>query len=300
MSSRDLAALRAFIQQRRQSQPKIKGLREEVGCLLLAGMVAATGLVLAPQSVPLAILGGICSAPLWGLLIFGISRLIYNRRLRTARAASRAALVIDFLEESVRKNRLHKDVDPVAVQILEACASYRHRIATLLGGAVWERRARVEHWARVRSDSLRSADEAMDDVILICQPYIGRGVGRKSIDWKGFLKELADGDIEDAFEALIGQDDDKKRKSKSKDLPSRGKSELGDSSSMPANLRPAYDIALKLKSLAAELEASTEAAASAPGSTGEGSSIDSVLEQLRQVHRAEAELDDGFHLRQGE
>lgn len=299
MSSRDLAALRAFVQERKRSQPKIKGLREEVGCLLFLLLVGATAMAIAPQSVPFAIFASICSAPLWGLLLFGVSRLIYNRRLSRSRRASRAANVIDFLEESVRKNRLHKDVDSVAVQILEACASYWHRIATLLGGAVWERRARSEHWAKVRADSLRSADEAMEDVLLICEPYIGKGVGKKSVDWKGFLKELADGDIEDAFEALIG-DDDKKRKSKSKPPSSRGKGELADSGTMPENLRPAYDIALKLKSLAAELEASTESAASATGPVLESSSIDSVLEQLRQVHQAEAELDDGFHLRQGD
>lgn len=299
MSSHDLAALRAYIQERKQSQPRVKGLREEVGCLLFLALVGGTVWVIWPQNVPAAVLGGVCSAPLWGLLVFGISRLIASRRRDKFRSLSRAADVVDFLDESVRKSRLHKDVDPSAAQILEACASCRHRIAMLLSGSVWDKRARSEHWAKVRSDTLRSADEAMDDVLLICRPYIGKDFGKKSVDWKGFLKELADGDIEDAFEALVGYGD-KRRMSKSKGDWSRGKREVGGYGSMPANLRPASDIAFKLKSLVAELESSTESASTSTGPSEEASSIDSVLEQLRQIHRAEAELDGGFRLRQGD
>jgi hypothetical protein len=190
--------------------------------------------------------------------------------------------VLSDISESVRRRQLEKWVYPPAGQILEACALHYSRI--------------VKH-APAGSSAPQASLAAFREAVRICGPMLWRrsprswlegllSGGFRSADsraWNKVLGDFLEGDIDDAVRRasnLLRGEPDRERL---------------DMDSLPRELQPAYDIALKLKHLAYEVEAGRSRQVATSATSG----LDDALRELGEIRRAERELDSETRLRQG-
>lgn len=186
--------------------------------------------------------------------------------------------VVQQFHASLHRRRLHKELDPVAGQLLEACAFYYQKIQASLTGSAWN--AAGTHRNALRTQILAAADAAMEQALILCSSCFGRPRGKDKDDWRDKIEDLIDLDIVDAVEGLTGY-------------------KMGDEARnvyRSPHLQQIFpyvrEIAEKIKLLATETEemASSQTAGQPTGIEGT-SSIDLVLSEMRSVQQAEAELD---------
>ena len=208
-----------------------------------------------------------------------------NRASRTAEDERRfqAYGVVQQFHGSLHRRRLHKELDPVAGQLLEACAFYYMKIRTSLDGATWN--AAGSHRQALRSQVLAAADTAMEQALILCSSCFGRPRGKDKDDWRDKIEDFIDLDIVDAIEGLTGYKlgDEKRNVYRSPHLP---------------QIFPyVREIAEKIKLLYEETEQMAQSIGKEHTSGIEGtSSIDLVLSEMRSVRQAEAELDQHHRL----
>lgn len=189
---------------------------------------------------------------------------------------------IDQYHASLSRRKLHRELDPVAAQLLEACAHYWKRVQATLGGPFWTGSLSAAYRG-VREEAIEAADRAMDEAVVLCASCMGAPSKSKADDLKSVFQDFADLDISDAMEGL-------KRiaKADSRDYAHR-------SPNLQTVFEPVRDIAEKLKMLSSEVErmsqrAMTETKLSGGLTTG-AASLDDVLGDIRSIQQAEAELD---------
>jgi hypothetical protein len=205
---------------------------------------------------------------------------IVNGRLKEPRTDAERfrvhawATVQEFRARSGPK-RLRKSLHPAACQVLEASAFHRARVKEVLNSPAWTQLVDSGgQWKQVRQQSMDAADLAMLEALTAARGYLGKDSNRDR-DWEDIFRGFASGRIEDAFESLgelLGWDRDE---------------DFSRWEVLPEPLRPVYDVALKLRTLATELEARAKASI-VPTSNSE--SIDLVLENLAALRNAEHEL----------
>lgn len=179
------------------------------------------------------------------------------------------------------RKKLHRELDPMAGQLLEAAAFHYTRIVVGLNGPFWTSAELPHHWLAVRAQILEAADDAMEDATMLCADCIGKPPRSRKDDFRDAVEGFGDLAWVDALQQL-GQVVSAKEDRYAYKSPQMG-----------VIFEPVREIAEKLKLLAEEverrsLEVSRESAAQQyPASD----SIDEVLGAMRSLHEAEAELD---------
>jgi len=271
---KSLPYLNGYLQEMGQDEPVRRGWNWGYAPLaFIAGAPIGIFLVnTTPIPGPLAFFGS----------IFGLGALfsIVNGRLKEPKTEAekfrvRAWAAVQQFRERAGPKRLRKSLHPAASQVLEACAFHRARVKQILETPAWSQLVESGgQWKQVKTQSMEAADLAMLEALTASQGYLGKE-GARDRDWEDIFRGFASGRIEDAFESLgelLGWD-------KNEDF---SRWEV-----LPQPLRPVYDLALKLRTLATELETRAREA-NLPVSNND--SIDSVLANLAAIRTAEQEL----------
>lgn len=281
----DLPYLGAYLEEALARPPLRQGLPALVGCFvpLGIGVLAASALHINAFASVFAFFGGTVLAFIAGQFLD--RHLSQPRNEQEVKRARTTEIVHRLASDGA--NKTAKNVVPLAGQLLESCALQRARIYSALRTQAWDSRAEETHWRSVRDQSLKAADEAMDEAILLCDPFVGKAFGKGKGDWREMVAEVL---VAPSLGDALGR----------VDQMLRGTPDIEgyDAANLPAPLRPVHGVASKLKALAKEVEAAAEQRARSV-TIESGNSIDSALEQLQAIRLAETELDDSAHLRQG-
>lgn len=260
-----------------------------MGC---AGLVAAVPLAIA---VPIML-----SAPWWvslmaPFLVLPIMAAVWvhlYRRAGRPRSAEeerqmRLQETLQAYHKLRKEKRLHKWIDPVALQLLEAASYHWSRLQDSLNGPFWTGPNLPLHYAAIRDQARQSADQGMAEMVTLAQSCIGKPENDRKKDVESVFDSLFDLEVADALTGLrdIAQGD-----------PTRYSYHTEASRGI---FEPCRQIAERLKDLADEIETvKVQAAMQQVNDTRAASAdtLDMVLEELRAVKRAETELEDQPHL----
>lgn len=165
-----------------------------------------------------------------------------------------------------------KQVHPFAARLLEGCAYHRSRVLAAVQKPGWE----LAHLRTLREQSVKAANDAMDDALEICSGFAGPGHSRGAA-WKDLAQDFAEGQIGDALKRLSTM------------LEADRPGEIIDRKKLPPELWPAYEIAVKLQTLASEMETTSKGLLepAAP----QTNALDQVLSDLAAIKQAERELE---------
>jgi hypothetical protein len=272
---RDLPNLRAYVQKRAMNDPIRRGVwKSGLGCVGLLGF-AAVGTW---ASIEFLSWWFAMPALLFSMGLGAGIMTILDQAIRQPRDdAERHQVQLHGLFKAIAGmggKRIQKEVDPVAAQILEACAIQRERVISSLSSPMWTSRGNNEMWRSVRDESLAAAESAMEEAVVLASPFIGPGRGREEDEWYKVVTDFLDKGVGAAIRRV--------------DRLMAKRAPL-DEASVPKALRPAFEVAMKLQALADEVESAAETAMTAPSSAG--SSLDQALQNLKAVQEAEQELD---------
>ncbi len=178
------------------------------------------------------------------------------------------------------QNRLHKWVDPAAIELLEAAAYHWTRVVSALDSPFWTSKTLPTHWQAVRDHSLAAAEAAMDDLLILAQACIGQPAKDRKSELKGVFEGLIDLDIADALQGLKAIAGSDWQRYAFHSPNSRVVFEAG------------RQVAERLKLLGDEVERMAQQAAieTTGAQVGAPQSIDVVLTELKAVQQAEDEL----------
>lgn len=230
-------------------------------------------------------------AALAGCAVFGVASLavgatvVRRQRLQNDPEARRRSEVARFageLKQLSEQRKLHRWVDPVALQYLEASAYQWARLRSALSGAQWSGPDVPPYWAGLKKQAEQAADLAMGDLMILCKGCVGPPRQDKESEIKGIVEDLVDLDIADALQGL--------KRMASSDWTAYAH----QSPQLAAVLPTVRSVSERLASLAEEIGAkSAEFAQTGLPPMGARSvdSIDVVLGELRAVEQAEQELD---------
>lgn len=189
-----------------------------------------------------------------------------NRPINPNKAITDEARAVRLqLKESLTHNRLHREMHPSAVALLEAAAHSWKRIQDTTAGPYWSNPDLPVHYKGVREKALTSADQAMTEVLLHLRSAI-KPVGQPKTLMEGLHSVL------DAIGVSV--------------------SSVPGDEPLPEGFTSATIVAKGLSELAAEIEKTSIRAVTATSSaTDSGDSIRKTLEDLRQIREAESELE---------
>jgi hypothetical protein len=201
-------------------------------------------------------------APIFGGI--GVALSSWYRKPRTSEEARkrdvRAAAKI--FKALVDNHRLHRDLDPNSLLVLEECAHHWMRVKIAFTTGQWQESSLPHTYVTARDAALRSATEAMEDVLLAYREVLPKSVdGRSPMDY-----------IDEALEAFT----------------IKGKSGLRP---IPPSFAIARDVADRLRTLADEAERLAFQSRQSEGFRP-GRSLDSALSGLRDLRAAEEELEE--------
>lgn len=190
------------------------------------------------------------------------------------------------------QKKLHKWVDPVILQVLEAGAYHYARVKTVSGSVKWRSMTLPGHWTSIRDQADDSADKAMSELVLMASHCIGEPDKDRKKDFENVVEDFFDLEIADSLAQL------------KRVTTSSWKDYAYQSPIARQIFEPAKDIAERLKLLADELEKMDEGmpiemkVGAGPVSTRATSadSIDLLLGEMKAVREAENELGDQENL----
>lgn len=237
------------------------------------------------------VLAGILTA---GTLI-GIASLFtfFNRQRKLERDPSeqrrrtirKAASEVRELEV---QGKLHKWMDPLALQTLEVGAFHWNRIQTTLKGTQWGRRNLPAYWRDIKASVLRASTEGMGDLLLLTSNCIGPPQKDRGNDFQEVISKFANLDISSGLQGL-------------KEVATADWTTYAHQSSQGrAVAEHGRLIVERLASLADDVESrSTEISVSSATTGGLSSleSLDEVLSNLKSVRHAEDELEERIRTR---
>lgn len=280
--SRDLQALRAYAKERSSVEPITRGRTLQTAggfAVFLMGLVGAWAIG-TYWTWWLVGLGFVLGAGISGSILSSMVSAVRRPRTEEEKVAVQVHGLLKSLG-NMGKQKVRTNVDPVAGQILEACVIHRNRIIASLDSVAWTTRAVNEPWKSVRDQARIAAEAAMDEALILCSPFIGAGRGVKDEEeWGKVITDFLDKGVGAAIRRV--------------DKILAPKKPL-DISQVPSQLRPAFDVASKLQSLADEVDATSEAAAAETSTAG--ATLDQALSNLRAIQQAEKELDESLQQR---
>jgi hypothetical protein len=258
---------------------------------LLSGLLGgpAAFLALRALGLPLALLAALMVAGA-GLALAWLADRHFEANAPPEQAKRKAAYKIAGQFRSLESQRkLHKWMDPMILQLLEAAAYHWTRVRTALTGPAWSAKDLPEHWKAVRQSALGAADDGMRDLVLMAQPCVGPPQRDRGRELKEVFESFVDLEIADALQGLksISQTD---WAAYSHQSPVAGEA-----------FNPMRVVAEKIKDLADEVEDLSLELAHQTGDRSlshAGRSIDVVLSELKAIKQAESELEHE-RLRQG-
>lgn len=216
---------------------------------------------------------------------------ILEKKIRTPRDADEARrfeawAAAGEMRTLDSQRRLYKNIDPVAMQLMEAAAFHWTRVISATEGAYWSSPNLPAHWQAVRSQAIAAADAAMEELVLLCHTCMGTPQRDRKTDLKDVFEDFIELDIGDALQGLR-----QLTKADWQDYAHR-------SPNAAIILEPGKQIAERLRDLADEVESmSSQVLAEEPGRSASSAitSLDVVLSEMRTVRQAETEL----HQQQG-
>lgn len=180
-----------------------------------------------------------------------------------------------------QRRKLHREVDGVALQLLEAISYWYLRALDILNSGVWVSPDLGGQWKGVRAQALGALDAALFEALVLCQQCIGQPPKKKNLS--DFIEDILDLDILDALEGLkVGS----------------GRRFRGyESPHIRVVFEPVRDLAERIKSLAEEVETLSKDLLSSQRSVlgarlGGDASIELVLREIKELRKAESELDE--------
>lgn len=190
------------------------------------------------------------------------------------------------------QKKLHKWVDPVILQVLEAGAYHWARVKTVSASQKWRSMTLPGHWTSIRDQADDSADKAMAELVLMASHCIGEPEKDRKKDFENVVEDFFDLEIADSLAQL------------KRVTTSSWKDYAYQSPIARQIFEPARDIAERLKLLADELEKMDAEmpiemkVGAGPVSTRATSadSIDLLLGEMKAVREAENELGDQENL----
>lgn len=222
-----------------------------VGTMMMASILG-TWLVLA-------------AAVLAPLALFPVVR-NYKRQQQSPEAARREEVreVGLRMREMIEQRRLHRDIDPGSLTLLEESARCWSRAHAAFESPYWTSTTLPLDYQAARDKARSAADESMGDILLLYRNHVPERVGsRPAMDY-----------VDEALENFVF----------------KGRT---DSRMPPPAFHTARHVAEKLKSLADEAEALGQDGvrdASIPAPPVVGHSLEAALCELRTIREAEEEL----------
>ncbi len=258
-----------------------------VGCAtgFVAGMVClASGIITSwgsPIEVILMAAAGLTAGVFLGRFLAGF-RQRFDRESVQRRSQVYSALDRYYQYKGART--LAKNIDPVAIKVLEAGAFYWTQVMAALESPVWNSEGDKSYYDSVKSEILDAADHAMDELAVLGSHCIGKPLHTAPDDLKSAFEDLKELRFESAL-AKFGQ-------ATGGDLERY----MHKSPNLKAIFDPAREVAEKLKLLSAEVERLTAERAHVPGVIGDAkfssSRIDALVSNLRASRVAEQELSE--------
>lgn len=248
-----------------------------LGCIVGLMGIGIVGFLL--SKVMFVGLAGLLSLVIgFPVLIFALMAIEQRLKAPKTPEQKRKAEVYDALtkfKSPIDRKRIHKELDPVAGELLEACAFYYSKATIALQGPAWTGELGT-HRRALRDQIARALEDAMDEAILLSKDCLGKP---SKDTWRDKLEDALDLDIVDTVQALTGK-------------------RLGDdfrgiyrSPHIPIIFQPLREIAEKLKLLSGEVERMTTEQTMAMGtSSGSASGIDLVIGEMQSLRQAEEEL----------
>jgi hypothetical protein len=281
--SKRLPALTAFVQQVATHPPKpsLLPLWITLGVGAAVGLYFGLSAILGSPLIALVATAAV-GVPLLAVGVNALHRLVSTPRTeREMRRQQLYETALIYYAATGRK-KLHQELDPVAGQLLDLCAQFHQRIQLALEGPFWSSASEGSQWRAVAQQCRHAADEAMEEALLLGAGCFGKPSKTRKEDLQDALQDFLDLDFVDALQNLKGV-------------------ALADSSryahhspNLPIVFEPMKQIAQRLQSLAVEVERLSQEAAregvSRSGLTA-SASIDLVLNEIRTLEQAEAELD---------
>ncbi|MCW5940281.1 MAG: hypothetical protein KF884_11245 [Fimbriimonadaceae bacterium] len=270
-------------------------LREPRGPGAVIALLGALGggplafMVVRPLGIFVALLAGLFAAGA-ALALAWMADNQYAARTPPDRARRQAVYKIGGQFRSLETQRkLHKWMDPMILQLLEAASYHWTRLQTVLNGPAWSARDLPDHWKGIRQSAMAAADDGMRELVLMAQPCVGPPQRDRSEDLKGVVESFVDLEIADALQGL-------KSMSQANWAAYSHQSPRASEVFNPMRVvaEKIKDLADEIDDLSLELAHQSDDRALAPA----GRSIDVVLSELRAIKQAEIELEQE-QLRQG-
>ncbi len=178
--------------------------------------------------------------------------------------SDRAKAVGSGLLEMIRRRRLHRDLDPASLAVLEECARFWSQATGALQSQYWSSDLLPLEYRSVRDQALSAVESSMEDVMILYENQVPDRIdGRPPMDY-----------VEEALETYVFKQPTVVA------MP-------------PAAFAPARDIAEKLRALSDEAERVSIEVVSDPtifAQAKPGRALDVTLSELRQIRIAEQEL----------
>lgn len=236
---------------------------------LWVGLVAAeAGILFVPSALHLSWLANLILTIAATASVCAVGAHVYNKTKHVPTPEEERALLArnvgKGLQEMIRLRRLHRDLDPASLAVLEECARFWARASQAFESPYWTSEYLPIEYRVVRDQALVAVETSMADVMILYQNHVPENVsGRAPMDY-----------VEEALETYVF------KKPTTFTAP-------------PAAFGPAREIAEKLRALAEEAERVSLEVASDPtifAQAKPGRALDVTLGELRQIREAEAEL----------
>lgn len=246
---------------------------------MVAMGLGAAGALTAAISVAIGALGP--GTVLWvitnvvaALVVAGATSFAWLRRRRPVdqnpALLQESRSVRQRLKDSLSHNRLHREMHPAAVELLEAAAHSWRRIHDSTAGSYWSSPDLPLHYQGVRKKAMASADQAMAEVLLHLQLAI-KPLGEPKTLMEGIHSML------DAIGLSV--------------------SSVSSEEPLPEGYESASSVANSLSDLAAEIEATPLRAVGAKSlAATSADSIRKTLQELHQIRDAESELETDLRI----
>ncbi len=232
--------------------------------------------------VPGAVVGGIVT------LIVGLSILARQAKTLQTPRTSEEALAVKAFESSehFRKldgdKKLHRWLDPVAGQLLEAGSYHWKRVQDALASPFWTSTELPNHWTALRQRSLEAADSAMAELVVLCSGCVGEPGRSRDDDLKDVIEDFADLDITDALQGL------------SRMFTNGHQDYSFQSPESRIVFEPGRQIAERIKELADQVESATQRVRAETTPIPQGAyateSLDLLIGEFKAIQQAEEEL----------
>jgi hypothetical protein len=251
-----------------------------LGCLGPLFVAPAVG-VMAGFSLGVGpgIIAGVLAAA--GCLAGGLAMENRARRPKSPAEARKmqARSVANVLRSLGQQRKLHKQVDPLVLQLLEVGAYHWTRIRARLDMPAWTTGELPAHRVALRTQIQDAADAAMDDLLLLAQGCIGDPERNRGDDLKSAFEDLADLDISQALAGF--------RRVAETDWTAYAHHSPNSGAVMSSG-RPVVE---KLAALADEVESMALPSLEAAPQTASTDSLDVLLSEIKSIRQAEQELE---------